>query len=252
MGTDSASNVKVWLEDITTDTVKIDSVYLDFDGLSTSSCYQTDRALASFNTIIPEPSGIGVNIYRVRADRVPGEPDGADNSASLVFMVRPRDYATEVLDDPWDMSPPSPPISPPAWKTFDIDSLTGSWGSYTDSISGMFEGRLTTPINTNGLYLNTGTGRDDWIDADLYHNFSIAGYSEFQTDITVHWTDSSDDSYSVDIEEELKGTATDIGPVDLYGLSSGDWTGMVKTIWLEFSGTNLTTDIRIGWVRLTE
>jgi hypothetical protein len=41
--------------------------------------------------------------------------------------------------------------------------------------------------------------------------------------------------------------------VDLSVLSN-NWTGMVKKLWLEFTAGsgNLSSDVRIGWIRLTE
>lgn len=248
MGTEAARNVSVTLEDAVADTV-CETVTVNISGLSTDSCYRTARALVSFSTVTPTTSDIGVHVYRVRAAAISNEPDTLDNSATLVYMVRPGDYATEVLDDPWDMNEAS--SSPPAWKTFDIDSLTGCWGSYTDSISGMFEGNLSNNTTDNSLYLNIGSGRDDWIDADKYHNFSLAGRSKTPVDIVVHWMNSDSSSFSADIQEDLKAVAADIGPVGLFSLNS-NWTGDIVKFWLEFTGTNISTNVRIGWVKLTE
>ncbi len=250
MGTEPLSNIKVYLEDVTADTL-CDSVYLNFSGLSTGSCYQTDRALASFNTITPDTSAIGVNIFRVYTDSIPNEPDPSDNSATLVYLVRPLDYATEILDDPWDMNPPLPPISPPAWKTFDIDSLTGCWGSYTDSISGMFEGVLSDATQANCLYLNTGTGSSEYIYADRFHSFSIAGRARTSVTFGIHWIDSHHQSGYIAVVDTLKVTAADLGPYDLSELSE-DWTGDIAKLWLECSGGNVFSNVRIGWVKLTE
>ena len=251
MGTEPLSNIKVYLEDVTADTL-CDSVYLSFSGLSTGSCYQTDRALASFNTITPDTSAIGVNIFRVFTDSIPNEPDPSDNSATLVYLVKPLNYATEILDDPWDMSEVPAPAIPPAWYTNDIDSLTGCWGSYTDSISGMFEGNLSDISSSNALYLNVGTGSSDYIDADVYHNFSMAGMSEEDLNIVVHWLDSSHNSYFIDTGEDLGSTAADIGPVDLSDNSNR--TGDIVKIWLEFTQVvhGNSSNVRISWVKLTE
>ncbi len=251
MGTEPLSSIKVYLADITTDTTLIDSVYLSFSGLSTGSCYQTDRALASFKTITPDTSDIGVNIFRIFTEGIHDEPDPSDNSATLVYLVRPGNYASEILDDPWDMDPPLPPISPPAWKTFDIDSLTGCWGGYTDSISGMFEGVLSNPTQSNHLYLNTGTGSSEYIDADRFHNFWIAGRSERTVTMGVYWIDSHDNTGYIAVVDTLEATAADHGPYDLSALSE-DWTGDIRKLWLEFHGSNVSSNVRIGWVKLTE
>ncbi|MCD6587570.1 MAG: hypothetical protein J7K88_03370 [Candidatus Fermentibacteraceae bacterium] len=254
MGTEPLSNIKVYLEDITTDTTLIDSVYLSFSGLSTGSCYQTDRELASFRTITPDTSDIGVNIFRVYTERIQDEPDPSDNSATLVYMVRPGDYATEILDDPWDMTEATSSI--PAWYTNDIDTLTGCWGGYTDSISGMFEGVLSNPTTANALYLNTGTGSSDYIDADRFHNLSLAGMSETKTVITVHWLDSHENTGYIALTnpaDTLRSVAADLGPWDLTSLS-GSWTGDMQMFWLQFTSPNSMSpaDVRIGWVKLTE
>ncbi len=250
MGMDSLSNLLVYLED-ETDDVMLDTARVSFSGLSTDSCYRQDRDEAVF-TWTPDSTDIGVHRLRVFTEYDPSEPDTADNDARLVYVVEPRDYATQVLSDPWDMTEPSPPIVPPVWNTFDIDSLTGTWGSYTDSISGMFEGTLPHPDSSNGLYLNVGSGSENWIDADLYSKFSMYGYSSgAAASIRVHWTDRYGNGYYVNTGESISSPADRTDPVDLSSLSN-DWTGMVSSIWIEFTGTNLPTDIRIGWVRLTE
>jgi len=249
MGTEPLEDVEVFLwNETSNELIARDTV--SFNGLTIDTCYTPDVATAIFSWT-PDFNDIGANVLRVYTEEITGEPDPDDNSATLVYLVKPIDYAASVLDDPWDMDPPAPPISPPAWKTFDIDSLTGCWGSYTDSISGMFEGTLSNPVNANALYLNTGSGRDDWIDADRFVNLSLAGYAEHSLSIEAHWMDSDSSGYFVDIQEDLGSTAADIGPVDLSSLS-GNWTGDVIAFWLEFTGTNLATDVRIGWVKLTE
>ena len=182
------------------------------------------------------------------------EPDITDNSATLVYIVDPRDYATRILDDPWDMTEATGPGAPD-WHTNDIDTLTGCWNSsqYTDSISGMFEGQLTDPTAANKMVLNTGSGFADYIDADTYFNLSLAGRSKITVDIELHWIDDDDNYYYTDIGEDFTAVARDIGPIDLSALSQG-WSGDVKKIWFEF-GRGIHTpafNVRIGWIRLTE
>ncbi|HRW77591.1 MAG TPA: hypothetical protein P5207_02890, partial [Candidatus Sabulitectum sp.] len=248
MGTSSLSNVRVYLKDLTTDEV-LDTVSISIDGLDTNYCRQCARAVAAFDTWTPDADDIGIHVFEIYTEDITGEPDPSDNSASLVYMVKPSDYANEILGDPWDMTEATSSI--PAWYTNDIDTLTGCWGGYTDSISGMFEGTLSNPANANALYLNTGSGRDDWIDADRFVNLSLAGYAEHGLSIEAHWMDSDSNGYFVDIQEDLGPTASDIGPVDLSSLSA-NWTGDVIAFWLEFTGSNLVTGVRIGWVKLTE
>ena len=247
MGTEPKNNVRVFLVDETSgDTLDVDVI--SFGGLSTSSCYTPDMEEVSF-TWIPDSTDIGVHVLRVSAETWVGEPDPSDNTATLVYLVDPRDYATEVLGNPWDMTE----TTGPAWFTDDVDSLTGCWTAYTDSITGMFEGVLSYPTQANRLYLNTGTGSSQYIDADMFHNLSLAGRSSVSADIEVHWIDDHDQQYQVDTGMNLTATARDVGPVDLSALSN-DWTGMVKKFWLEFTAGsgNLSSDVRIGWIRLTE
>jgi len=252
MGTGSLDSVRVFLYNETTDEV-LDRSYISFDGLSTASCWTTDRDDAIFSWT-PNSSYLGANVLSVYTEEI-NEPDTTDNSATLVYIVDPRDYATEILDDPWDMSEATTSI--PDWYTHDIVSLTGCWNgsAYTDSISGMFEGALTNPTYSNGVYLNTGSGSSDYIDADRYYNLSLAGMSATRTLITVHWLDSHDDTGYITLigaSDTLRAVAADLGPWNLSELS-GSWTGDMKKLWLEFNGAgNLSTDIRIGWVKLTE
>ena len=254
MGTEPLENIMVYLRNETTDEL-IARDTISFSGLSINTCYEPDVATAIFSWT-PDHDNIGANILKVYTQTIIGEPDPTDNSATLVYLVKPTDYATEVLDDPWDMTEATSSI--PVWKTNDIDTLTGSWNPFlcTDSISGMFEGVLTNPSQANGLYLNTGAGSSDYIDADQFHNLSLAGMSETKTVITVHWLDSHENTGYIALTnpaDTLRFVASDLGPWDLSSLS-GSWTGDLKKFWLEFISPNVVspTDVRIGWVKLTE
>ncbi len=253
MGTESLDSIEVYLTNLTTDEL-IAKDTISFSGLSTDSCYKPDVATAIFSWT-PGYDDIGANILEVSTQIIANEPDPSDNSATLVYLVKPIDYATKVLDDPWDMTEAT--TNKPDWYTNDIDSLTGCWdnSAFTDSVSGMFEGALTNPTYSNGMYLNTGSGSSDYIDANRYINLSLAGMSETRTLITVHWLDSQDSTGYITLttaSDTLRAVAADLGPWDLSELS-GSWTGDIKKLWLVFNGAgNLSTDIRIGWVKLTE
>ncbi|MCD6587613.1 MAG: hypothetical protein J7K88_03585 [Candidatus Fermentibacteraceae bacterium] len=115
-----------------------------------------------------------------------------------------------------------------------------------------FEGALTNPTQANALYLNVGSSSSDYIDADIYSNLSLAGRSSVKTAIELHWIDSDDNTGSVAIGDTLRVIASDIEPIDLSALT-GTWSGDIKKIWLEFTGNgNLSPNVRIGWVKLTE
>jgi hypothetical protein len=61
-----------------------------------------------------------------------------------------------------------------------------------------------------------------------------------------------DSTSSVALGDTLRVTAEDIGPIDISTLTSA-WSGNIKKIWLEFTGSgNLSSNVRIGWVKLTE
>ena len=252
MGTEPLNNVKVYLQDITADTL-CDSVYLSFSGLSTSSCYHTDRALASFEIDPSDASAIGINIFRVCTDRVPNEPDPSDNIATLVYMIRPRDYASEVLNDPWDMTEATG-SGAPDWHTDDITAMSGWESTFSDSISGMFEGEITNPSSSDGtMQMNAGSSTGDWIDTSLYQNLTLAAKAERSLDIEVHWIDEHSVEHYIDLGEDVTTTWSEIGPIDLQSLDS-EWDDEDATsFWLEFScGSNLSTAVRIGWIKLTE
>ena len=141
MGTEPKNNVRVFLVDgAAGDT--LDSDVISFGGLSTSSCYTPDMEEASF-TWTPDSTDIGVHVLRVSAQTWPGEPDPSDNTATLVHLVDPRDYATEVLGNPWDMTEATGHL----WHTDDIVETAG-WNdsAFTDSVSGMFEGVLSESV----------------------------------------------------------------------------------------------------------
>jgi hypothetical protein len=249
MGTEPLRNIIVFLRNETTDEL-IARDTISFSGLSINTCYEPDVATAIFRWT-PDYDNIGANILKVYTQTIIGEPDPTDNSATLVYLVKPTDYATEVLDDPWDMTEATSSI--PAWYTNDIDSLTGCWNSsaYTDSITGMFEGQLTDLSAANKLVLNTGSGVGDYIDADTYFNLSLAGRSNVTVDIELHWIDDHNNHYSTGIGDSLTTAARDIGPIDISTLSV-NWTGKIESIWIEFSGGNSASSVRIGWIKLTE
>ena len=112
---------------------------------------------------------IGVHVLEIRAHKWAGEPDTLDNRARVVFLIDPRDYATGVLEDAWDMTEAT--SGAPDWKTDDISGMRG-WESFSDSISGMFEGSISDPSSLNRMVLNTGSGASDSVDTSVYDMLS--------------------------------------------------------------------------------
>jgi hypothetical protein len=248
MGTEPRSNVRVFLVDEASGDT-LDSDMTSFGGLSTSNCYTPDMEEVIF-TWAPDSTDIGVHVLRVSAESWPGEPDPSDNTATLVYLIDPRDYATEVLGNPWDMTEATGNL----WHTEDIVETAGwSDSAFTDSVSGMFEGVLPDPSLYDALVLNTGSGSGDWIDSGLYHRFSLAGRADGQLSIRVYWEDSHGDTSYVDTGESLVQEWREIGPVALDGIVGSGWgDDPVRKFWIGFGGGNVPRSVRLGWVRLTE
>ena len=275
MGTASESDVIVTLFDSTADNL-IGSDTLDFDGLGyllPGSCRATDHSTASFGWR-PDSTDIGVHRMTVSAATWAGEPDSTDNSVDFVFLVNPRDYATEVRDDAWDMDYDSTSN----WHTGDIEAVAENWDNWTgwtDSVSGMFEGVIKyvppgMPFHAD-ISLAIPDSSDIYIDTDKYHmlSFGIVGNNlnsaggAFAMHIrwrdahgALHgWNNLLGGDYSV-------GNGWDeysvIGPIDLKADTSLHWgNDDASELWLSLrSGCPFTPgipiDVRIGWFRLEE
>lgn len=277
MGTEAPQgDVLVYLKD-ETDNLMLDTARVSFSGLSTDSCYREDRDEAVFEWR-PDSTDIGVHRLLVYTESL-NEPDTADNDARLVYVVEPRDYATEVMDDPWDMTEAE--SSPPLWKTDDISAIGGEWiaAGFTDSISGMFEGELSTAISGSILRGDISLAIDggEPIDTDIYKNLSFAAVcmnpnpnATAAAGAVAHlwWIDTHGDTTSVNISNESEIGAIwngdtlwrEYGPLDLSTVSRSGWSGEEAVeFWLSFRTGKPSApaipqpvDIRIGWVKLTE
>jgi len=249
MGTDSTDYVIVTCTDLTDD-VEIGRDTLDFNGLSTSG-WICDSENGKF-TWETDSSDVGVHRLEIHAEPMNGEPDTLDNTALAVFLIHPRDYATQVKSNAWDMTEDK--VDPPDWYTSDVDTLIG-WNmdsTLTDSISGMFEGIIPDPSDTNRLYLELHKIKE--INPERYHMLSLAGIAmERSLDVYLGWRDVEDDVYAVDTGLDISPDWIETDPISI-GSISGDWGDYdVEEIWLEFR-TDRTdeTSVRLGWVRLTE
>lgn len=277
MGTESQTNIWVYLYD-ETDEVKIDSTRISFNGLSTDTCWTVDRTDVIFDWT-PTRSDIGVHILKVYADTWLGEPDPNDNSAHLVYIVDPADFATEKRDDPWDMTEATTSI--PDWYTDDISAIGGLWKSisFTDSISGMFEGALDPAISGTIFRgdISLAIPEDSTINTDDFYNLSFGAVcmnpnsnatTAAGSVLHLWWIDSEGDTLTANLSNEIEIGAirngTDqwktYGPLDLSTVSGLGWaTEEASEFWLSFrSGKPAAPevpkpiDIRIGWVKLTE
>jgi len=253
MGTGSGMT-EVRLYDITCDSSQIGTTqHASFSGLSTSG-YEADCDTLSF-TWRTDSANIGVHVLEVAAEGWGDEPDPDDNGTRFTVLINPRDYATEVLDDAWDMTEAD--SAGPAWYTDDVVALSGYDTTFTDSISGMFEATLTDPTEDNELRLNVDTSAANRIDTSLYDRLSLAGKADAGANtwvyVNVCWTDENNNAHSVRLPDSLPAGWSEMGPYDLSDLSD-DWDDEdVKALWLEIShGSILTRHMRIGWIRLTE
>ena len=249
MGTLSASDVIVQLKDSTDNTV-LDTDTISFSGLS--GYYQTDDQTVDFSWE-PDSDDIGIHILKIVAAAITGEPDVNDNSTQVVFDITPRDYAKTVLNDPWSMTEVTGPGAP-AWHTDDVISVFGWDSTFTDSISGMFEGTVSDPTQTNRLELNLGSDSTDYIPTRLYDQFSMIARADHPLTATVHWQYKGLRESSLELGTAIGSDPGVIGPFDLTSSSSGWASEEVKRLWLEFSSDAHTpaTDVRIGWIKLTE
>ena len=155
-----------------------------------------------------------------------------------------------VLGDSWDMDDDTGS----SWHTNDIISLSGWSSTYTDSISGMFEGTISNPLLTNKLELNLGSGSADYIPTRLYDKFSMVARADCELTVTVHWKDSRGSSGSLELDTPIDSDWGEIGPFDLTDGSSGWADENIQELWLEFTAAthSAATDVRIGCVELTE
>jgi hypothetical protein len=251
MSTDSVSDLLVYLEDLT-DNESLDTQRVSFSGLDTDSCWKPDVAEAVF-TWTPRSNDVGVHRLRVYTQNILGEPDTQDNDAMLVYVVEPADYATTELSDPWDMTEKAG-APPPSWYTEDIIAMTG-WTSsaYSDSISGMFEGTITDPRNTNSLELNLGSGSSEYIGTRTYDQFSMIAKAGCDLTVNLHWEQENGGMRSMELGE-IDSEWEVFGPYDLASISSRWDDEDAKRLWLEFSSDVQTTtaSVRIGWIKLTE
>jgi hypothetical protein len=274
LGTEGAEDVEVVLTDLTMNTV-LGRDTLDFDGLSLLPGYATDSGTASFSWT-PDAGDIGIHLLQIEAERV-GSEDRRDNAVSVPFLIGPRDYATEVRGDPWDMTEAA--SDPPDWKTNDIEAVAEQWStSWTDSIGGMFEGAidLSQGVPHKGdISLAIPPSSNDWIDADTYRMLSFAGlwYNPYVSSgtgcpIYISWKDSHGTmhgpfNFSSYFGQTLLSGWNQwrvVGPCDLYELDpqNHSWTGSIQELWIRFqtgepgSTPNDKAYIRLGWVRLEE
>lgn len=284
LGTVARSNVTAILYDSTdTDTLGTDNIaFSGLDYTPDSLCRRTDMQTASFGWR-PDATEIGAHRMTVSVPSGIGEPNTDENMVEFVFLVDPRDYATDVIGDAWDMDDDTTS----AWYTCDIDSVALNWDTtstgWTDSVSGMFEGSIRFDsgdvVDFRGeISLSVPVDTSKYINTNRYHLFSmgIAINNSWRTDnnpcaVFIGWSDTADSSYGW--KNLLQGTDysidngwdgwTVIGPIDLDYVGDSSWTyDDVTDLRLRFQSNAQfypippdhpdSIDVRIGWIRLEE
>ncbi|RKZ07589.1 hypothetical protein DRQ25_11220 [Candidatus Fermentibacteria bacterium] len=278
MGTDSTGDVEVTFTDhseaspsvIGTDTLNLSGLSGDYEPDSTS-------AVITWNT---DAGDIGIHVIEISADSISGE-DYFDNTIFVTVLVEPRDYATEVRRDTWDMDYDSTSN----WHTGDIDAIDFNWDTtstgWTDSVSGMFEGVLDYDTSTGwfkgAISLAIPDSVSKYINTGTYHMLSFGivvnnpnTLSDNACNMKFAWRDALNNWN--DYVGLLAGTGyhvgngwdrwSVIGPIDLKADTSLHWgDGNAKELWIRFQYSitpqpepldTLPLDIRIGWVRLEE
>ena len=274
MGTDTTGDVEVTFTDLTSSTV-LGRDTISLDGLS--GYYQPDSVSA---TILwsTDSTDIGAHIIEIEADSISSE-EGHDNSVRMTVLLEPRDYATAVRLDAWDMDDDTTV----AWNTSDIEAVANNWYTtatgWTDSVSSMFEGVVLSDSVTHNytadLSLSIPNGSTRYIDTDLYHmlSFGIVGYNPNPQPggafgLYVQWRDSL--GAASGWKNLLAGTGyavgngwdqyAVVGPIDLDDVTALGWgSGKAAELWLRISAGPPPRpypydpiDVRIGWVLLEE
>ncbi len=103
----------VHLSDLTQEEV-LDSDTISFSGLPGTG-YECDDVEVAFSWLT-DSDDIGIHILRIEAEGISGEPDTDDNITEAVFEIRPRDYASTVLGNPWNMTEATAPGLPPGTR----------------------------------------------------------------------------------------------------------------------------------------
>ncbi len=160
--------------------------------------------------------------------------------------MEPVYWAAKVSYDSWDMTE-ADTNSPPLF-TDDIESMYGwSSSSYTNSISGMFEGTVSDQhLSDNRMTLELSSST---IDGDDYYLINLIGKFSRGCDVYLHWTTTQSGFGSQKIGE-LSG---DWGTMGVHDLSSNSsWDGKtIDDIWLSFKPAGpLALFVRIVWIKL--
>jgi len=272
LGTEDAEDVEVTFTDLTTSTI-LGRDTLDFAGLSWENPRVTDDDTAGLSWIT-DSDDIGIRLIQIEGERV-GSENRQDNSVSVPVLIQPRDYATAVRGDPWDMME----SGDSAWQTYDIEAIDGDWlsSAWTDSVGGMFEGALDRTSQSNpipgsiSLAIPENSGR--WIDSDTYRMLSFAGvwytpdYSPgTEMPTFIMWRDSQGEYSDWHNISSVVSSLTNgwnqfhtSGPLDLTTLVDDvPWSdNSIQELWLRFQMGKpdpITSDpqIRLSWVRLEE
>lgn len=178
------------------------------------------------------------------------EADSNNNHAHLPLYIFPLDYATEEIDNPWDMDEDSTLT----WRTPDIDTV---WGAVLepDSISGVCELRISggypSEPDSMCIYLRVGA-TEHYIDPDEYYIFRARIYADDPCSLQVFWYDAHDEQKRLPKLPPYVALAGDKWNVVRQDLSQSTWGESVSVDEFGFMIRGRQTDrIRISWVKLT-
>ncbi|MCL5074243.1 MAG: hypothetical protein M1136_01125 [Chloroflexi bacterium] len=155
------------------------------------------------------------------------QPDGTDDR-----LLLGRDYATNVLGNPWDMDSPA-----------DAPLISGISDSFS---AGVFSGRGTNDDPYFWLNTSDSTGKVAYIDAATYSRLTFRMYADQNTRGAVFWSPAEGVWYSTEVFTIYPGW-------NQYSLDLSTyprWTGLIRNLRLDpVSGAGV--NFQVDWVKLT-
>ena len=176
------------------------------------------------------------------------ERDSSNNHAHAPLYVYPLDYATEELEDPWDMDE----VGGYSWLTPDIDTVVGAISYPTDSISGVCELQVDSLSDSMQVYLHVGSPRN-YIYTDSFDIFRARVYVSDSCSLQVFWYDAYSEEQRLPESPQFIYLRPNRWNIVREDLSEGDWG---ETVAIDRFGfviyANANDMIRLSWVKLTK
>ncbi|KPJ58131.1 MAG: hypothetical protein AMJ46_14605 [Latescibacteria bacterium DG_63] len=176
------------------------------------------------------------------------EADSGNNHAHAPLYVYPLGYATEELEDPWDMDE----VGGHSWLTPDIDTVVGAISYPTDSISGVCELQVDSLTDSMQVYLHVGSPRN-YIYTDSFDIFRARVYVSDSCSLQVFWYDAYSEEQRLPESPQFIYLRPNRWNIVREDLSEGDWG---ETVAIDRFGfviyANANDMIRLSWVKLTK